>query len=444
MCDTIVATPEATADGLMYFGKNSDREPNEAHYLEINPAADFDVGQVVQMTYIKIPQSVHTFGTLLAKPFWIWGAEMGVNEHGVAIGNEAVFTKVPASKEPGLIGMDLLRLGLERASTAIEAVQIMSELLEIHGQGGNCGFHHRLFYQNSFLIADPHEAWLFETAGKHWAAKRVKGVYTISNGLTIGKEWDLASADLINYSISQGWSKSTEDFHFARCYSEPVYTYLSDCRARCKRSTSLLDAKSGDILTSDLMRVLRDHDSENIDEWRPDRGITGANVCMHAGFGPVRASQTVGSMVSRLDPGYPIHFFTATSAPCTSIFKPVWLDAGIPDIGSVPNGTYDLNSLFWQHERLHRQTLTNYPENIKLFMNDRDNLEDGFISQALSAADKPAADRLALSNQCFQEAKLAELDWLERVRKNSHSKRNRMLYSLAWSSFNRSGKMRNL
>ncbi len=214
MCDTIVATPEATADGVMYFGKNSDREPNEAHHLEINPAADFGVGQVVQMTYIKIPQCAHTFSTLLAKPFWIWGAEMGVNEHGVAIGNEAVFTKVPASKEPGLIGMDLLRLGLERASTANEAVQIMSELLEIHGQGGNCGFQHRLFYQNSFLIADPHEAWLFETAGKHWAAKRVKGVYTISNGLTIGKEWDLASADLVNYSISQGWSKSTEDFHY--------------------------------------------------------------------------------------------------------------------------------------------------------------------------------------------------------------------------------------
>ncbi len=194
---------------------------------------------------------------------------------------------------------------------------------------------------------------------------------------------------------------------------------------------------------SDLMRVLRDHDSENIDDWRPDRGITGANVCMHAGFGPVRASQTVGSMVSRLDPGYPVHFFTATSAPCTSIFKPVWLDAGIPEIGPVPQGTYDSDSIFWQHERLHRQTLMNYSENIKLYRNDRDHMEDGFISQALSAADRPAGERLALSNQCFQDAKLAESDWLERVQKNSLSKRNRMLYALAWSGFNRSGKMTN-
>ena len=60
----------------------------------------------------------HTNAVLLGKPYWIWGAEMGANAHGVVIGNEAVFTRVPHEKQPGLIGMDLLRLGLERADTA--------------------------------------------------------------------------------------------------------------------------------------------------------------------------------------------------------------------------------------------------------------------------------------------------------------------------------------
>ena len=33
MCDTIAATGSATADGITLFGKNSDREPNEAQNL---------------------------------------------------------------------------------------------------------------------------------------------------------------------------------------------------------------------------------------------------------------------------------------------------------------------------------------------------------------------------------------------------------------------------
>jgi len=118
MCDTVVATGEVTADGTTVFGKNSDREPNEAHHVLHNPAADHPLGSRVKCTYIDIPQVRHTYAVLLAKPFWMWGAEMGANEHGVAIGNEAVFTKVPYEKGEALTGMDCLRLALERAGTA--------------------------------------------------------------------------------------------------------------------------------------------------------------------------------------------------------------------------------------------------------------------------------------------------------------------------------------
>jgi len=43
---------------------------------------------------------------------------MGSNEHGVVVGNEAVFSKIPYGKEDGLIRMDFLHLGLEQAATA--------------------------------------------------------------------------------------------------------------------------------------------------------------------------------------------------------------------------------------------------------------------------------------------------------------------------------------
>ena len=192
MCDTLVACGGAVADGTVILAKNSDRHPNEAHDIVNSPRARHEPGAMVQCTYIEVPQAAETYEVLLSKPFWIWGCEMGANECGVAIGNEAVFTKEPQDKKPGLIGMDMVRLALERASTARAALDVIVELLETHGQGGNCGFRHKEYYHNSFIIADPGEAWVLETAGKYWAAERVRGLRTISNGLTIGREWDLA------------------------------------------------------------------------------------------------------------------------------------------------------------------------------------------------------------------------------------------------------------
>jgi len=92
---------------------------------------------------------------------------MGVNEHGVCIGNEAIFTSNPSpNKSPALTGhveknffppvgltdsrMDLVRLGLERARTAEEALDTITGLLEKYGQGGNCGHEGEFFYNNGY------------------------------------------------------------------------------------------------------------------------------------------------------------------------------------------------------------------------------------------------------------------------------------------------------
>ncbi|HMY77003.1 MAG TPA: peptidase U34, partial [Blastocatellia bacterium] len=117
MCDTIVAVPPATADSAVWFGKNSDREPGEAQLVEHLPAQKFNAPAKLQCTYAEVPQAAETFEVVLSRPFWMWGAEMGANSRGVAIGNEAVFTKLPVPKA-GLTGMDLLRLALERTATA--------------------------------------------------------------------------------------------------------------------------------------------------------------------------------------------------------------------------------------------------------------------------------------------------------------------------------------
>ena len=67
------------------------------------------------------------------------------------------------------------RLALERADSPSRAVDMLGRLLQGHGQGGSCTEHISSWtYQNSFLIAGQSEAWVFETAGRHWAAEQIK------------------------------------------------------------------------------------------------------------------------------------------------------------------------------------------------------------------------------------------------------------------------------
>ncbi len=446
MCDTLIATAETTRDGVAIFGKNSDREPNEAHQLVSFPAQDHAADSRLQCTYIEIPQVKHTFAVLLAKPFWIWGAEMGANEHGLAIGNEALFTRVAYGKK-ALLGMDLLRLALERAATAREGLTVIASLLTEFGQGGNNGLTHRMHYHNSYILADPKDAWVLETAGVHWAAKQIKGIYSISNGITIEKDWDLASPDLISHAIQQGWCKNEADFSFARCYSDLVFTRFSDCRKRQARSLELLKAQDGKITVEIMMSALRDHGQANGSQRPADESVTGADICMHAGFGPIRTSQTTGSMVSYLDDKNPLHFLTGTAAPCTSIFKPIWLDAFFPDtsaslaeiLGPAPTAVYDPATLFWRHEILHRATLRDHENLIRTFGAKRDALEREFIAEAFKARDKDLDTRLEVTASSFARADEAEKEWLELVR-GAASKQKR-LHAAAWTRFNREAKI---
>ena len=438
MCDTLVATGSVTADGVTLFGKNSDREPNEAHELLFVDAVDHAApgSATVRCTYIEIPQVAHTHAVLLAKPFWIWGAEMGANEHGVVIGNEAVFTKVPYGKAEGLIGMDLLRLGLERGATAEAALDVITTLLAEHGQSGNCGFRNKLFYHNSFLIADPGEAWVLETTGPHWAARRIDGIYTISNRLTITDTWDLASPDLVQHAVDRGWCKGRDDFSFARCYSDFIYSTFSDAANRRKRTLELLEAQRGRITPAAVMAALRDHGAEaSARTWHPDRGLLGTTVCAHAGYGPARGSQTTGSMVSHLAPGQPTHFLTGTAAPCTSLFKPLWHDAPLPDMGARPCGTVDPDSLYWRHEQLHRQLLHDAPAGLALIAGERDGVEAAWIEEALDLRAADPATRGAFATRCFEQAGEVEAGWLARA--TSLQDRRRRLYRQAWQRWER-------
>ncbi len=431
MCDIFVALPSATADGALIFGKNSDREPNEAQVLEYHPAADHSRGAKVRCTYIEIPQTSATNGVLLSRPFWMWGAEMGANEHGVVIGNEAVWSRMPLNRGAALTGMDLLRLALERAKTAPAALEVMVQLLADHGQGGICGYEDKkATYHNSYIIADPNEAWVLEIAGPLWAAIKVRDMYAISNGLTIGEQIDEQHPDLIETARRKGWLKRGETFHFARCYADWFYHTFTACRKRRGRTLERLGEQPGRFNLRAAMGLLRDHGTAN---YRPDRHLLIDRLCAHAA-NPVsrHATQSTGSLIAHLAPGRHTYWVTGTSAPCTGVFKPLWFEGAVLATQGEPTGKFDGESLWWRHERLHRAVLFDFSARLAAFCDDRDRLEEEFMSQA-----KEATDPWGCTQSAFARADSAREEWLARLQDIPLGRRALAYYRLYWRRQNR-------
>jgi len=344
LCDTIFVGRKILGDRTI-FAKNSDRHPNEPqamlYFPPAKPEEDF-----VKATYIKVKQVGQTNGILLSKPSWIWGGEMGINDKGVAIGNEAVFTR-ESVKEKSLLGMDMLRLALERTSSAQEAMSVIIDLLDEYGQGGNAAYHGELNYHNSFLIVDNDESWLLETAGKYWVAKRIEDFCTISNNLSIGNDFDLIHPDAINHAVEKHWCKSEDDFEFAKAFSDKIYTYFSGAKKRKEITEEFIRDETPEINPATVMKLLKNHQYDKDIK----RGSM-KNICMHGGG--LISNQTTASMICEIGKKTTI-WATGTSAPCISTYKPIWFtDAGT----TLPYSNEPEGFAYWrQWEDLYRKFL---------------------------------------------------------------------------------------
>ncbi|MCU0444410.1 MAG: C69 family dipeptidase [Microscillaceae bacterium] len=419
MCDTFVALPSHTATGNLIFGKNSDREPNEAQAIVRIPAQILDNKQV-RCTYINIPQVESTYEIIVSKPFQMWGAEMGINEKGLVIGNEAVFTKVKFNKKnEGLTGMDLLRLALERADSAERAIELITNLLAEYGQDACGGYENRNFYyHNSFIIADKQTAWVLETAGKEWAAQQVKGFRSISNGLTIENDYDLISPQAINWAKKQGWLKTGEDFSFRKAYSDSLMTYMSSCKIRQQHTQNTLQSHNQQLNVQAAIKILQSHNLP-AQAFRPAQASS-ASVCMHA-TGLLNPSQTTGSMIveNRIDQPATV-WLTGTSMPCLSVFKPFFLGGKsiLLDQFLAPGVQAD-DSLWWQAEKLHRLICQDYQKYKSLIINELNDLQTHIFQQATALINQNA--ELEKLDLLSEESLMAHFESLKIWFKTLHS-----------------------
>jgi secernin len=362
-CDTWVALPDATADGSVILAKNSDRPSMEAQVLVHMPRASHPTGEKVKCTYIEIPQVTVTYEHIGSKIWWAFGYEHGMNEHGVAIGNEAAWSREPYQWGDGLLGMDLLRLGLERGRTAYDSMRIIIDLLQQYGQSGDCeypGEWGKANYHNSFIIADPKEAWVLETAGKYWVAKKVShGVYSISNIYSIEADWTEAHPKLVSHAVEKGWARSAEDFNFARDYGDywrKDSPNPGDMQVRRNASLALCQKMQGKIDPAAMMRFLRNHHEGTLVESRWGAAETfWPSLCMHDN--PQRGYHTAASEVCHLRGSMPPLlrqvYWASFSNPCSNVFKPFYMNGPQASAGyAVGTSAYSSDSPWWQAHRI--------------------------------------------------------------------------------------------
>jgi secernin len=411
MCDTMAAVQTATADGAVLFAKNSDRDFAEAQYLQLLPAASHARGDTVHLTYLEIEQTSRTHAVLLSKPHWIWGAEIGANEHGLAIGNQAVFAKIAPSAVEGIIGMDYLRLALERAIDVDEAIHVITTLLKEYGQSGNCGFQHEIAYHNSFILADAQGAKILETVEREWVVKSIDNYQAISNALTIEDRADAASATLESRAVEGGFHQNGAPFVFKSIYED--WGKITSSTYRRGRALGLLEARTGQLRPADLFGILRDHK-----EGKPSLGPHGPRICAHIREHPL--GQTTASWVSSITPEKTVHWVTGTAAPCTGLFKPVLMEVGLPDYGTQPGAHEESTSLWWRHEQTRRFLEASEGVVRVTFTGERDALEAGFLEEmarcpaVTDANSRETAYRIV--SRCWRKALAFEREWFERSR----------------------------
>jgi secernin len=315
VCDTICWLRETGA----VFAKNSDRPVSECQLVRSYPART--AGGVVETQYLEIDDT-GAIPCVLSQPTWLWGAEHGVNAQHVAIGNEKVFGIAdPKAAPAALIGMDLVRLGLERGRSAEEAIDVMTGLLELHGQGGVADLTTNEPYWSSFLVVDPKASWVLETCGRTWVARRISsGGAAISNRLTIRADWDKASPDVAPGSDFDQWRRAEAPTgHADKRLGASKEFLASAARSRSGAGPAdavshLRDHGSGPWGAPGLTREVKDPPVELAADG------TGVTICMHLrGF-----QSTTASMVAELpeDPDRAARVWAALGSPCASVYVP--------------------------------------------------------------------------------------------------------------------------
>ena len=233
-CTSLIATKGACTPGtgnLITYAADSHNLYGE---LYNQPAADHPEGAMRQVIdwdthrlLGEIPEVSHTYATI-----------GNMNEHGLTIG-ESTWGGRHELAGSGLIDYgSLIYITLQRAKTAREAIQVMTQLVNDYGYASE---------GESFSIADPDEVWVMELIGKGkddkgavWVARRIPDGYISGHAnharihrFPLNDPETLYSPDVIEFARQKGYfDGKDEDFDFSKAYAVTDFGALRGCDAR--------------------------------------------------------------------------------------------------------------------------------------------------------------------------------------------------------------------
>lgn len=285
-CTNFLVTKGASADGstMITYAADSHTLYGELYYT---PAADHPKGSMLDVyewdtgEYLgKIKQVPHTYSVV-----------GNMNEHQVAIGETTFGGRKELHHQPDAI-VDygsLMYIALQRAKTAREAIEVMTDLVEEYG-----------YYSEgeSFSISDPNEAWIMEMVGKGenekgavWVALRIPDGYICGHAnqarITTFPLRDpdncMYAKDVISFAHEKGWFEGlNKDFSFSDVYAPVDFEGARFCEARVwagfNKVTSGMDAYT-DYAMGKVEHGENGFASNRMPLWvKPDKPLTLANV----------------------------------------------------------------------------------------------------------------------------------------------------------------------
>jgi hypothetical protein len=314
--DLLVALPQATIHKNTLFGANGYGRSDRRQQLRRIAAGVHPADEPVRTTYVRLPQVRQTYALLGCQPEDNWGFTHGVNENHVAIGVTGWHSRLP-SVGGGLTGTDVARLALERSHSAMHAVDVMTDLIARHGLCPEGGI--RATADNVFLVADHHEAFVLEAAGRYWAVLECQQVRAVTDIAMIHQDWQKLSSGLSQLAIDNGWwDGDGSKLDFAGCLATNAPAH-STARRRWGRATLALEQQNGAIDGHFLRRMLLGYH---------DAGDSSS---------PAHA-MTHSFMTSLADPSEPLLAWCAFGPPGAAVHFPIWLD------GHVPSAFYECSA----------------------------------------------------------------------------------------------------